>query len=150
MSYNQSRYEKTLAKLETKQEQFRQVCGVLPQTFQAMVSCVTSHKYHGQKTGRLGNLCFEDQVFVMLEYYRDYPSMTKLAMEYEVDPTTIGRVIKRVEKILVASPDFRLPSKRELQNRNLSIEAVIVDATEMQVQKPKRRKFKLKKSQKSP
>jgi hypothetical protein len=31
----------------------------------------------------------------MLEYYRDYPSMTKLGMEYEVDPTTIGRVIKR-------------------------------------------------------
>jgi hypothetical protein len=58
-------------------------------------------------------------------------------------------MIKRVEKILIASPDFRLPSKRELQTSNLSIEAVIVDATEMQVQKPKRRKFKLKKSQKS-
>lgn len=149
MSFNQSRYEKTLAKLETKKEQFRQVCGVLPETFQAMVSCITLHKYRGQKTGRLGNLCFQDQVFVMLEYYRDYPSMTKLGMEYEVNPTTIGRVIKRVEKILVASTDFRLPSKRELQKSNLSIEAVIVDATEMQIQKPKRRKFKLKKNQKS-
>jgi predicted DNA-binding protein YlxM (UPF0122 family) len=149
MSYNQSRYQKTLSKLVPKPEEFRQVCGVLPQTFQAMVSCVTSHKYRGQKTGRLGNLCFEDQVFVMLEYYRDYPSMTKLGMEYEVNPTTIGRLINRVEKILVASSEFRLPSKRELQKGNLSIEAVIVDATEMQVQKPKRRKFKLKKSQKS-
>lgn len=149
MPYNSSRYEQTLAKLELKYEQFRQICGVLPQTFQAMVSCVISHKQRGKKTGRLGSLCFEDQVFVLLEYYRDYPSMTKLGMEYEVNPTTVGRVIKRVEKILVASEDFKLPSKRKLQTTNLSIEAVIVDATEMQVQKPKRRKFKLKKNQKS-
>jgi predicted DNA-binding protein YlxM (UPF0122 family) len=146
MSYNQSRYQRTLAKLVSKPEEFRPICGVLPHTFQAMVSCVSSHKQRGCKTGRLGRLCFEDQVFVLLEYYRDYPSMAKLAMEYEVDPTTIGRVIRRVEKILVASPEFRLPSKRELQNTNLSIEAVIVDATEMAVQKPKRRKFKLKKN----
>jgi hypothetical protein len=40
MSHNQSRYQKTLTKLETKQEQFSQVCGALPQTFQAMVSLV--------------------------------------------------------------------------------------------------------------
>jgi predicted DNA-binding protein YlxM (UPF0122 family) len=146
MSYNQSRYLRTLGKLVSKPEDFRQICGVLPETFQTMVSCVTSNKYQGCKTGRLGRLCFEDQVFVLLEYYRDYPSMYKLAMEYDVNPTTIGRVIKRVEKILVASPDFRLPSKRELQSTDLSIEAVIVDATEMSIQKPKRARFKLKKS----
>jgi predicted DNA-binding protein YlxM (UPF0122 family) len=94
----------------------------------------------------LGSLCFEDQVFVMLEYYRDYPSMAKLGMEYEVDPTTIGRVIRRVEKILIASPDFKLPSKRSFQesNSSIEIEAVIVDATEMAIQKPKRRRFNLK------
>lgn len=93
-----------------------------------MVECLKQAKYKGRKTGSLGRLSFEDQVLV-LEYYRNYASMVKLGLEYNVDETTIERTIKRVEKVLVTSNSFKLPSKKEIQG-NLQI-AVIVDATEM-------------------
>jgi hypothetical protein len=142
MSYNQSRYQNTLAKITSKPNEFRQIIGVFPETFEAMVNCVKVKKFQGKKTGRLGYLSFEDQVMLMLEYFRDYPSMVKLGLEYGVNETTIGRIIKKVEKILVASSEFKLPTKKSLKQGNLELEAIIVDVTEIAVQKPKRTRFK--------
>jgi predicted DNA-binding protein YlxM (UPF0122 family) len=142
MSYNQSRYQNTLFRITSKPTEFRQIIGVFPETFVAMVNCVKTQKYQGKKTGRLSHLCFEDQVMLMLEYYRDYPSMAKLGLEYSVNETTIGRIIKKVEKILVASSEFKLPTKKSLKQNNLELQAIIVDVTEIAVQRPKRSRFK--------
>ena len=146
--YNASRFKTTIGKDEVKSSDFRRFCEVLPTTFNEMVNCLKRSKFKGRKTGSMGKLCFEDQVLVMLEYYRNYSSMVKLGLEYGVDETTIGRIICRVEKVLISSNSFKLPSKKVIREGNLQLEAVIVDATEMQIQKPKRLRFKLKKNQK--
>ena len=146
--YNTSRFKTTIGKDGVKSSDFRRFCGVLPTTFDEMVNCLKSNKFKGRKTGSMGKLCFEDQVLVLLEYYRNYSSMVKLGLEYGVNETTIGRIICRVEKVLISSDRFKLPSKKEIKEGNLQLEAVIVDATEMQIQKPKRLRFKLKKNQK--
>lgn len=141
--YNSSRYLATIGKIGIKIEDYRRFCGVLPETFKAMVIELKTSKLKGRKTGSYGKLCFEDQVLLLLEYYRNYPSQTKLAIEYGVNETTVGRTIKRVEEVLVGCNSFRLPSKKELKNSGLELEAVIVDVTEMQIQRPKRKRFKL-------
>ena len=45
---------------------------------------------------------------------------------------------KWIEDVLVKHPDFSLPSKRELLKSDNEIEAILIDATESPVERPKK------------
>ena len=68
----------------------------------------------------------------MLCYYREYRTMQHIAFDYEVTKATICNSIHWVEKTLIKSGNFRLPSKRELYT-NTQIEVVLIDATEVEI-----------------
>ena len=69
-----------------------------------------------------------DRLVIMLLYYRDYRTMENIAFEYGVAKSTIYECVKWVENILI---------KRELV-RDTEIEAVLVDATECEIERPKK------------
>ena len=69
-----------------------------------------------------------DRLVIMLSYYRDYRTMENIAFEYGVAKSTIYECVKWVENILI---------KRELV-RDTEIEAVLVDATECEIERPKK------------
>jgi hypothetical protein len=69
-----------------------------------------------------------------LEYLRDYPTLFRLGFDWGVDETTAGRVVRKVERILLASGAFRLPGKRKL-GEGLSYEVIVVDVGEVPIQK---------------
>ena len=79
-----------------------------------------------------------DRLVIMLSYYRDYRTMENIAFEYGVAAkSTICECIKWVENILIKSEEFSLPKKRELV-RDTEIEVVLVDATECEIERPKK------------
>jgi hypothetical protein len=63
--------------------------------------------------------------------------MKALAFDYGVAKSTIHSTIIWVENTLINCSEFTLPSKRILKE-DISIEVVLVDVTEQQVERPKK------------
>ena len=78
-----------------------------------------------------------DRLVTMLSYYRDYRTMENIAFEYGVVKSTVCECVKWVENILIKSGEFSLPKKRELV-RDTEIEVMLVDATECEIELPKK------------
>ena len=91
-----------------------------------------------QKGGRKPTLSVLDKLVIMLQYYREYRTMQNIAFDYGVQKSTIRDAIAWVEETLIRSGQFRLPSKRELLKQDVPLEVVLVDATECEIERPKK------------
>ncbi len=121
------------------EQRFRQVTGVLPDTFDAMVTQIK--KAVPNRENRLGGrpqvLSIEDKLLMTLEYYKEYRTYDCIAASYGVGKGTVSRTINWVENVLVVSGLFKLPGKKELTNNNLGIEVIVVDTTETPIERHK-------------
>lgn len=118
---------------------FRQVTGVLPETFDVMVNELKKQAEQQQKkvAGRPRALAIEDQLLMTLEYYREYRSYDCIAASYGVGKGTVSRTINWVENVLVKSGLFNLPGKKALTKNTSEIEVIVVDSTETPIERPK-------------
>ncbi len=126
------------------EQRFRQVTGVLPDTFDAMVTELK--KAVPNRENRLGGrpqvLSIEDKLLMTLEYYKEYRTYDCIAASYGVGKGTVSRTINWVENVLIVSGLFKLPGKKVLTNNNLEIEVIVVDTTETPIERPKNRQKK--------
>lgn len=89
---------------------FKRYSGVKPETFQQMVAVVSDHLASNRiKTGRPPKLSVEDQVLITLEYRREYRTFFHIARSCGVHESSVCRIIRRVENILIKSKAFNLP-----------------------------------------
>ncbi len=102
-----------------------------------MVRCVEAWEERKVKPGRPSALSGYDQVLMLLEYLRDYPTFFRLGFDWGVDESTAGRAIRKVEQILMGSGEFKLPGKRKL-GEGLSFEVIVVDVGEVPIQGPQK------------
>ena len=120
-----------------KPEVFQRLSGVKPPIFERMVACIADTT---RQRGRPCTLPAADQVLLTLMYWREYRSQAHIALAYGVSEPTVCRTIRKVEKLLLASGEFALPGKKVLQEPEIAVEVVIVDATEVPVERPKKSK----------
>lgn len=66
--------------------------------------------------------------------------MKNIAFDYGVVKSTICDSIKWVENTLIKDGTFSLPKKRKLQEDNIEVEVLLVDATECEIERPKKNK----------
>ena len=66
--------------------------------------------------------------------------MKNIAFDYGVVKSTICDSINWVETTLVKDETFALPKKRELQQADIEVEVLLVDATEQEIERPKKNK----------
>jgi len=105
-----------------------------------MVRLVSENEADRKKiSGRPSKLSYEDQVLLTLEYLREYQTYFSLAQIYGISEANTYKICKRVENILVRSKEFRLPNQKEVYE-DLTIECVIVDASETVIERPKKSK----------
>lgn len=120
---------------------FKRHCGVKPKAFQKMVSLVSDSIQKNQiKTGRPPKLSIEDQVMMTLEYWREYRTYFHIGNSWGIHESSVCRVIKRVEDILIKSKAFSLPGKKKLQKAEHEIEVIVVDVAETPIERPKKNK----------
>ena len=100
-----------------------------------MVSCLPDTS--GQR-GRPCKLCAADRLLMTLMYYREYRSQAHISVAYSVSEPTVCRTIRQVEAALVACGKWSLPGKKALQEPELSFEIIVVDATEMPIERPQK------------
>ncbi len=80
----------------------------------------------------------EDQLLLTLYYWRHYRTQFDIGLEFGVLEATGCRTIDKVETVLVQSGQFRLPGKRQLQQAESEWEVVVVDVTEVAIERPKK------------
>ena len=121
-----------------KAKDYQKYLGVKKDTFDVMLQILEKDYQRKHKmSGRPPKLSVLDKLMIMLQYYREYRAMDNIAFDYGVSKSTISDAIKWVEEALVKNGTFRLPSKRKLLE-GASIEVVLVDATECEIERPQK------------
>ena len=124
-------------------KEFKRLTGVEPKTFKLMAKEIRIHderlkKRKGNNRGRQFSLSIEDQILMMLMYYREYRTQYHIGETYGLHESNVGKNIKRTENILKRSKKFKLPGKEKLAGTNHQYEVIIVDATESPIERPKK------------
>ena len=124
-----------------KEDEYQELFGIKKPTFDKMLEILqTKHEKQNKKGGRKPKLSVLDKLIIMLTYYRDYRTMNNIAFDYGVVKSTICDTVKWVENVLVKDGSFSLPKKRALQQEDLDVEVVLIDATECEIERPKKNK----------
>ena len=99
-------------------------------------------KKHVATKGRRPKLSVEDQVLLCLSYWREYRTLFHVATSYAVSEPTVSRIVRHVEDCLIKSNLFNL-QKSLPEGECIDWNIVIVDATEIPIQRPKKTEEKL-------
>lgn len=121
-----------------KTAHFKRLCGVRPETFSQMVKIVKTYFKLNKRTGRPRKLAIEDQVLMTLEYWREYRTYFHMGQTWGLHESTVYRIIREIENILIKSKEFRLTGKKQLRKSDISLEIVVVDVTEVSIERPKK------------
>lgn len=122
-----------------KPTEFKRLCGVYPDTFKDMVTVLKAEKVWQKKTGRPSKLSTEDQLLITLEYWREYRTYFHLGNSWGINESTAYRIVRKVENILIKSGLFNLPGKKALLESNSEIEVIVVDVSEQEIERPKKK-----------
>jgi hypothetical protein len=125
------------------EKNFKRLTGVEKKTFKLMVKEVQNVdkktiKKKENKRSRPFKLCTEDQILMMLMYYREYRTQYHIGETYGLHESNVGKNIDRIENILKKCKKFDLPGKEKLSGTNHQYEVIIVDATESPIERPKK------------
>ncbi len=84
------------------------------------------------------SLSVEDQLLVALEYWPEYRSQFHVGVSWGLHETTVGRIVRKVENVLIKCGKFRLPSQRQLYQPGWEWKVMVVDVGEMEIERPKK------------
>jgi hypothetical protein len=118
---------------------FRRYTGVTPFIFEIMV--ILLKEYERQVKGEIGRpnkLSPEDQVLMLLEFYRENRTFFHLGTSYGISESNSQRNIIKIEDILIQSGYFKLMGKKVLLS-DKNIKTILVDVTETPAQRPKKK-----------
>ena len=130
MTYEQLKHLKPTA--------FKRRCGVQPETFEQMAQLLRPDLDRRGKRGGQCKLSVEDQLLVVLEYWREYRTQFHIATSWGLSESAVCRLIRKVETLLMDSGKFRLPGKKQLYQNADTWSVLAVDVTESPIERPKK------------
>jgi len=124
-------------------EKFRRLTGVKKATFEKMKEILGEAEIKKKaQGGRKSKLSIEDRLLMALEYIREYRTYFHVSQSYGLSESTAYDIIKWIENTLIKHPDFALPGRKALLKNDVEYEVVLIDATETQIERPKKKKSK--------
>lgn len=117
-------------------DQFKRLVGIQPSTFLEMLDVLKAAE-HDKRRGRPSVLPLEDKLLMTLSYWREYRTLFHVAMTYGIHESSASRIIQKIENVLIKSDKFHLPKKLP-QGEGIDWGVVVVDATEMTIERPKK------------
>jgi DDE superfamily endonuclease/Helix-turn-helix of DDE superfamily endonuclease len=134
-------------KLAKRPKIFHTLCGLSPDEFTELLARVTPlavaaeykrRSWKGRKRaiggGDRPKLSLEEQLFMLLMFYRTYAGQVFIGMVVGLDDSNVSRRIRRLEPVLAQV--FRIPQKK-IDLTNDELWELIVDATEQETQRRK-------------
>ena len=118
---------------------FQRLVGVKRPTFNVMLETVVQFRRHrASNRGRPSRLSIENQLLIMLMYYREYRTFFHISVAYGISEAQCWRIVRKMEDILIKSKLFHLPGKKQLVQNEMNWEVVIIDVGESPIQRPKK------------
>ena len=118
-------------------DQFRRKTGIKRKTFNKIYDILLEKELEKNSLGaRPSSLDLKTRIIMWLEYLREYRTYFHIGATYGVSESTCYRNCVWIENILIKSKVFNLKSKHFLLDT--SIEAVTIDVTESQIERPKK------------
>ena len=121
-----------------KPSDFKRRCGVHHETFEQMVKVLRPQLDRRGKRGGQSKLRVEDQLLLVMEYWREYRTQFHIATSWGLSESAVCRLIQKVENLLMHSGNFRLPGKKQLYQNADSWSVWVVDVTESPIERPKK------------
>jgi hypothetical protein len=90
------------------------------------------------KGGKPNGLCIEDQLLMMLSYWREYRTYFHVGQTYGVSESQAYRIIRWCEDTLKNAKFFKLPGRKAVVSGEPAFEVVLIDATETPIERPKK------------
>jgi len=87
------------------------------------------------KRGKKSSIIIEDQLLLCLIYLRRYPTFLDLGDDFGISEGYANKVYHKISKLLILI--LQLPSREALTYKGLK--AVVVDASEQPIERPKRK-----------
>ena len=126
---------------ELKGQAFRRLTGVEKSTFEAMAALLFAAKCKQKAAGGKPNtLCIEDQLLMMLEYWREYRTYFHIGQTRRISESAAYRNIKWCENTLAKSKALRLPGRKTVAASDRAFDIVLIDATETPIERPKKQR----------
>lgn len=122
--------------IKLSQSDFKRLYGVSPETFQRMKEIVLEAKVG--KRGCHSKLSIPDQILLTLQYWREYRTFFHISQDWGIHESTAWRIVKRIEDVLIKAEELHLPSQRQLQQNKEEIDVIVVDVTEIEIERPKK------------
>ena len=120
---------------------FKRYTGIRKATFQAMLEAMQDHESSKTKSGRPSDLSLEAQLLLALTYWREYRTLYHIGMDFGIHESSASRIVHKVENVLISSGQFDLPRKLPRgDGEDINWSAVIIDATETPIERPKKTK----------
>jgi hypothetical protein len=123
--------------------EFKRKVGYYKEVVLKMVEVIDDFKSQARlkdKRGNKSDFSSNDEVLIMLLYYREYVTYFSIAKELAVHESTIARIVTKTEEILIKSRVFSLPGKKRIRDEKGRYTTIIVDATEQKIERPKNSK----------
>ncbi len=119
-------------------KKFKRLTGVNRQTFELMVDVVKAWEKTKKKPGRRPKLIVEDQVLMVIQYWREYRTYYHIGLDWELSESATCRTVLKIENILIKSRKFSLPGKKKLLEKSSQLDLVVMDVTESPIERPKK------------
>ncbi len=124
--------------IKLSSRKFKRHTVVKRQTFRLMVRLIKAEEKQKKKLGRRAKLIIEDQVLVTLQYWREYRTYFHISKDWKIAESTVCRIVKKVENILIKSRKFSLPGKKKLLDSALDEKLILMDVMESPIERPKK------------
>jgi len=121
-----------------KPSAFKRRCGVHTETFEQMTEVLRPNLDRKGKRGGQCKLSVEDQLLLVLEYWREYRTQFHIATSWGLRESAVCRLVQKVETLLMSSGKFRLPGKKQLLQNAEGWSVIVVDVTESPIERPQK------------
>ena len=129
---------KKIKKLNSSE--FKRLTGVQPETFREILKVLkNAETLSRSRGGKPHRLKLADRLLMALEYLREYRTYFHLGQSYGLSESACYRSCRWVEDTLIKSGVFALPGKKELLKSDTEFEIILIDATESQIERPKKK-----------
>ncbi len=117
---------------------FKRMTGVSRQTFELMADVVKVDAQKKKKPGRRPKLIIEDQVLIVIQYWREYRTYYHIGLDWGLSESAVCRTVFKIEDILISSRKFSLPGKKELLKKRSQSDVVVMDVMESPIERPRK------------